>query len=133
MQRKMSNGAIAAIVVAGLLVIAALAAYFAFRPQAVPGGKTISVEIVAPPAGAKTVEIVTNAEFLRQALEERNLIQGDESAYGLFVTTVDGITADSAKQEWWCFTKAGAELLTGVDTTPIQDGEHYEITLTTGY
>jgi hypothetical protein len=133
MQRKISRGAIAALAAAGLLLIAALAAYFALRPATTPGGKTISVEIVAPPAETKAVEISTDAEFLRQALEERNLIQGDESAYGLFVTVVDGIAADSAKQEWWRFTKAGEELLTGVDTTPIQDGEKYEITLTTGY
>jgi hypothetical protein len=133
MQRKMSKGAVAALVVAGLLLIAALAAYFVLQPGTTPGSKTISVEIIAPPAETKTLSISTNAEFLRQALEEQNLIQGDESAYGLFVTVVDGIAADDTKQEWWCFTKAGEELLTGVDSTPIQDGDKYEITLTTGY
>jgi hypothetical protein len=133
MQRKMSKGAIAALVVAGLLLVAALAAYFALQPATTPGGKTISVEIIAPPAATKTLTISTDAEFLRQALEEQNLIQGDESAYGLFVTSVDGIAADDTKQEWWCFTKAGEDMLTGVDSTPIQDGDKYEITLTTGY
>jgi hypothetical protein len=133
MQRRFSKGAIAALVVAVLLLAAALAAYYALRPQVLPGGKTISVEVVAPPAETKTFEISTNAEFLRQALEEQNLIQGDESAYGLFVTSVDGIAADASKQEWWCFTKSGEEMLTGVDATPIQDGDKYEITLLTGY
>ena len=57
----------------------------------------------------------------------------DESQYGLFVTTVDGESADSAKQEWWCFSKNGEMLSTGVDDTPIADGESYEITLTVGY
>jgi hypothetical protein len=133
MQRKMSKGSIAALVVAGLLLVAALAAYFALQPETTPGGKTITVEIIAPPAETKTLTIKTDAELLRQALEEQDLIQGDESAYGLFVTSVDGIAADDTKQEWWCFTKAGEEMLTGVDSTPIQDGDKYEITLTVGY
>ena len=33
----------------------------------------------------------------------------------------------------WCFTKAGEMLMTGVDTTPIADGDHYEIELKTGW
>jgi hypothetical protein len=133
MQRRMSKGAIAALVVAGLLLIAALAAFYTLQYNTAPGAKTITVEIIAPPAETKTLSIDTNAEFLRQALEEQNLISGDESAYGLFVTSVDGIAADASKQEWWCFTKSGEEMLTGVDATAIQDGDNYEITLTTGY
>ena len=52
---------------------------------------------------------------------------------GLYVTTVDGVTADDGNQEWWCFTLNGETINTGVDTTPIADGDHFEITLTTGY
>ena len=47
--------------------------------------------------------------------------------------TVDGVTADEAKQQWWCFTKGGETLMSGVDTTPIEDGDCCEITLTTGW
>ena len=36
-------------------------------------------------------------------------------------------------QEWWCFTKNGETLMTGVDDTMIADGEHYEATLTVGW
>ena len=61
------------------------------------------------------------------------LIAGDESEYGLFVKTVDGETADDANQEWWCFTKGGEMLMTGVDDTMIADGEQYEATLTVGW
>ena len=49
------------------------------------------------------------------------------------MTTVDGEFADSAKPEWWCFSKNGEMLSTGVDDAPIADGESYEITLTVGY
>lgn len=81
---------------------------------------------------SKTFDINTDAEYLRQALEEKKLISGEETQYGLFVKTVNGVTVDDSKKEWWCFTKGGKELDTGVDTTPIADGDHFEITLTAG-
>ena len=77
--------------------------------------------------------ITTEAEFLRGALEQEGIIAGEESDYGLFVTTVDGVTADDSLEQWWCFTKGGESLATGVDSTPIADGDTFEITLTEGY
>ena len=70
--------------------------------------------------------------------DQKDLVIGgqvveDDSEYGLFVKTVDGYTADDAKQEWWCFTQDGGQVNTGVDTTPVADGDHFEITLTAGY
>ena len=96
------------------------------------GEKTITVEVVLPDETV-THTITTDAEYLRGALEEKSLIAGDESEYGLFVKTVAGVTADDGNQEWWCFTKGGETLFTGVDTTPITDGDKFEITLTVGY
>ena len=82
---------------------------------------------------SKSYDISTDEEFLRNALEQENLIEGTESDYGLFVLTVDGYTVDDAKQEWWGFSKDGESLMTGVDDTPINDGDHFEITLMVGY
>ena len=122
--------AVVALVVA---VAAAAALYFAFGPQGAAGQKTITVDVVQLD-GAETVHtITTEAEFLRGALEQEGLIAGEESDYGLFVTTVDGVTADDSLEQWWCFTKGGEEMMTGVDATPIADGDAYEITLTEGY
>lgn len=101
------------------------------EPQA--GTKTITVEIIVDGSPTVTKSITTEAEYLRGALEEEDLLIGEESPYGLFVKTVNGVTADDAKQQWWCFTKGGADLFTGVDTTPIADGDTFEITLKTGY
>ena len=77
--------------------------------------------------------ISTSEEYLRGALEQAALIAGEEGEYGLFVKTVDGVTANDANQEWWCFTKGGETLEAGVDSTPIADGDTFEITLTQGY
>lgn len=89
--------------------------------------------VIYADAASDEFHISTDAEFLRGALEEQKLIQGEESQYGLFVTTVNGVTADESQQQWWCFTKGGEALMTGVDSTPIANGDAFEITLTTGY
>ena len=119
---------IALIVVVGVFV----GVWAATRPETQQGDKTITVEIVKKDS-ERTVTIHTDAEMLRGALEQEDLVQGDESEFGLFVKAVDGYTADDAAQEWWCFTKGGESLMTGIDTTPIADGEAYEITLMTGW
>ena len=116
-----------------VLVIGALLIYNANRPTAQEGGKKLVVTVVHGDGTSKDFSFATDAEFLRGALEEQQLIEGSESEYGLFVTAVDGETADDALQQWWCFTKGGEMLMTGVDDTMIADGEHYEITLTTGW
>ena len=124
---------IIALIVLAVLIIGAVIAYCVFSPKAVEGAKTIEVQIVHGDGSTKDVSISTDAEFLRGALEEQQLVEGEESEYGLFVKTVDGETADEGIQQWWGFSKDGEMLMTGVDTTPIADGEHYEITLNTGW
>lgn len=135
MAKQKSNKKIIAVVcvVLAVLVAAMALVYHFYGPSAEQGTKKITVDIVFAQGDTKTVKIKTDAEYLRDALEEEDLIKGSESAYGLFVTSVDGVEADSAKEQWWCFTKNGEMLSTGVDTTPIQDGDKFEITLTTGY
>ncbi|MDD4850440.1 MAG: DUF4430 domain-containing protein [Gemmiger sp.] len=122
------------LVIAAALVAALLACWAIWGPKAtaIGGSKTLTVQVVCADA-TEDFTFTTDAEFLRQALEEQKLVTGTESDYGLFVTTVNGVTADDAKQEWWCFTQNGTTLMTGVDTTPVADGDHFEITLTTGY
>ena len=94
---------------------------------------TITVSVTHADGSEKEFVITTTALNLREALEQENLVQGDESEYGLFVTTVDGEGTDSDKQEWWCFTKGGEMMMTGVDDTLIADGDHYEIVFTVGW
>ena len=119
--------------VALALVAVMAAAWFAFGPKGTAGQKNISVTVVYADASTDKFDISTDAEFLRGALEEQNLIAGDESEYGLFVKTVNGVTADDANQEWWSFSKGGEDLMTGVDSTPIADGDAFEITLKIGW
>ena len=133
-EQKKSNKKIwlaAAALVAAVAVL--LGVYFVTRPAPRQGGKTIAVQVVLLDGESSDYTIQTDEEYLRGALESIDLIEGSESEYGLFVTTVNGVTVDDSKQQWWCFTQDGEMLMTGVDTTPIADGDHFEITLTEGY
>lgn len=125
------------LLIAGTIVLAVLVALFAWvystqMPDGQAGSKTITVEIVVD-TETDTKVIETDAEFLRGALEQEGLIAGTESEYGLYVLTVNGVTADESAQQWWCFTKGGETLNTGIDTTPIADGDAFEATLMTGW
>lgn len=98
------------------------------------GLKTITVKVILADGAAETYKIETEAEYLRQALEQENLVAGTEDpVFGLMVDTVAGVQADSARQQWWKFSLNGEDLLTGVDQTPVTDGDHFEIILVTGY
>lgn len=118
-----------------VIVIAAIlfAVYWVFVPKGVQGAKTITVEVFNGEESVGSHTLKTDEEYLRGALEEAELVEGEESATGLFVKTVDGITADDSQQQWWCITKDGKDLNTGVDATPIADGDRFEITLKTGW
>lgn len=121
-----------ALVVLVVAAIALVGVFLATRQAPAEGGKTIEVELIYDETD-KTVTISTDEEYLRGAMEQESLISGTESDYGLYVTEVDGRTADESVQEWWCVTKDGEMTSTGVDEVVINDGDHYEFTLTTGW
>jgi len=119
-----------------VLLVAVLAVFVVWRmnrPAVSDGDKHIVVEVVDVDGKSKEYEYDTDEEYLRDVLESAGLISGEESEYGLFVKTVDGYTASDTNQEWWYFSKGGEMLMTGVDTTPVADGDHFEITLKVGY
>ena len=92
---------------------------------------TITLEVVGPDGSSKEHVVSTDAsKNLRQALEGAGLISGDEGPYGLYVKVVDGVTADyDVDGSWWSLTKNGV-MCSGVDSTPIADGDHFEFTYT---
>ena len=136
MEEKKNNKSKKGLLAVLVLVVAVAAAaviYMAARPAVSQGEKSIVVEVVHKDGESKEFSYDTDAEYLRDVLEPAGLIAGSESEYGMFIETVDGYTADAANEEWWCITKDGEMVNTGVDTTPVADGDHFEITLTVGY
>ncbi|MBR3767609.1 MAG: DUF4430 domain-containing protein [Clostridia bacterium] len=94
------------------------------------GASTVEVEVKAEEKSV-LFTIKTDKKTLGDALVEHNLIEGNEDQYGLYVTAVNGITADySVNNSYWAFYKNGEYMMTGVDSTEISDGEHYELIYT---
>ena len=73
--------------------------------------------------GVKTVfEILTDEKTVGEALVKLELIDGEESTYGLYVKTVNGITLDyDTDGMYWALYVDGEYAMSGVDSiTPVQ-------------
>lgn len=70
--------------------------------------------------------IKTDEKTVGAALEKLNLIAGEQGEYGLYVKTVNGITADYEKDGcYWAFYINGEYASSGADTTEIEPGKTY--------
>ena len=90
------------------------------------GVKTILIEVKAEEQ-ALTFTLHTDKALLGEALLEHELIAGENGPYGLYITAVNGMSIAEGEHAYWALYKDGAYSATGVDTTPIADGEHYEL------
>ena len=73
-----------------------------------------------------TFEYTSEAATVGEALLAAGLIAGDQSDWGLMVTTVNGITADGATENaYWAFYIGEEYAQTGVDATEIVAGTTY--------
>jgi len=74
------------------------------------------------------ITVNTDCDTVGEALLELGLIAGDESEFGLYVKTVNGITADYDKDGvYWAFYINGEYAMTGVDSTDITAGDSYAL------
>ena len=81
-----------------------------------------------------TFEYTSDAATVGEALLAEGLIAGEDSAYGLYITSVNGITADwDTENAYWAFYINGEYAQTGVDATEITEGAVYSLTKTISY
>ena len=123
---------IAAVCLAAVIVVLLLVWRMA-APKGTAGDKQITVEVVHGDGSSKDFDLKTQEEYLGPVLVAEGVVEDNQRAYGLYILTADGETANEDNQEWWQVTKGGEKLNTGADSTPIANGEHYELTLTVGY
>ena len=94
------------------------------------GTKTVVVEVKAAEQTV-TFTVKTDEQTVGAALLEHKLIAGDESEYGLYVKTVNGMLADyDVDQSYWAFYINGEYAMTGVDSTEITEGVTYRLEYT---
>lgn len=88
--------------------------------------KTFTFEVVTLDGKTTTFTVTTEKATVGEALLDEGLIEGEEGAYGLYVKRVNGILADyDVDQTYWAFYIGGTYGATGVDKTPVTDGETY--------
>lgn len=125
------------IIIGAVILIVLLAAfaviYAVFGPKAAQGSKEYILKVVDD--NGETTEYTghTDAEYLRGALEELEkaddlTIEGEESDYGLFIDTINGVTADYSKDKaYWALYVNGEYGNYGVDSQPVTDGDTYSL------
>lgn len=70
--------------------------------------------------------VKTNEKTVGDALYALGLIDGDEGDYGLYIKSVNGITADyDVDATYWALYIDNAYALSGASDTPIEEGKCY--------
>lgn len=92
------------------------------------GETTVSLTVVDSDGKETPFEIHTDEETVGKALLACGLVKGEDGPYGLYITEVNGITADfNANGTYWAFYINGEYATTGVDVTPIAEGDTYAL------
>ena len=128
--KKVILGVAALVVVIGVLAVI----YNVFREKPVEGSKSVTIEVVNKEKESTTYRLKTDAEYLRQVMEEAEGLEfsGTESEYGMMVDTVNGDLADyNADGAYWGFFVNGEYCNYGIDTQPVEDGDVFGIVYTT--
>lgn len=126
-----SKKTLIAVVALVLAVAAAVTIWLVTKPEAQVGSKTITFTVVYKDKTEEEFSINTDAEFLADALTEKELIVYDAS--GMY-TTINGVTADfSVDGGWWCVYEGEQTAKVGMNDLPITDGGEYAAVYTTEF
>lgn len=92
------------------------------------GDIAFTLEVVDSEGARSLFNVKTNEKTVGAALLALDLIAGEDSQYGLYVKTVNGITADyDTDGSYWAFYIDGEYAQTGVDSTDIKAGATYTL------
>lgn len=123
---KIVLGVIGVVVLIAVLV--AVWMIFGAKPQA--GAKEITIEVINSADESTVYELNTDAEYLRQAMDEAEGLtyDGTESEYGIMISAINGEVADfNTNGAYWSFYVNGEYCNYGIDTQPVADGDAFVI------
>lgn len=126
--KKNGKGVIVAIVAAIAVIGILVAVYVVLGPKAQSGSKNITVIVTDDTKTDTVYELSTDAEYLREATEEIEglTIQGEDSEYGFFIQSINGLTADyDTDQAYWAIYVNGEYGNYGIDSQPVADGDEF--------
>ena len=93
---------------------------------------TVTIEITDD-KGEKTSKEYSSstAKTLADILKENDLVEGEESEYGLMITTVNGVKADyNTDGAYWALYKNVEYMMTGADGETLEAGAVYGLVYT---
>ena len=92
------------------------------------GATAFTVEVAQLDGTSITFTVNTDKATVGEALLELGIVAGDDTEYGLYVKTVNGVTLDyDADGAYWAFYINGEYAMTGVDATNIEAGAIYAL------
>ncbi len=114
-----------------LVLIAVLIGVYVWqKPQTTENEKDIGITVIDDTGKEVQYFDNTNAEYLRTVLDELEeqgfSYSGDESTFGYYIDTVNGVKADNITA-YWAFYVNGDYCSYGVDNQPVNDGDMFEI------
>ena len=118
-----------------LLALVMLFAMTACGKKEAPAAASVSFKVIVTDldGNESSFEYTSSAASVGEVLVAEGLIEGHETEYGLYIDTVNGITADWDKdQTYWAFYINGEYATTGIDGTEIAADTTYGLTLTKG-
>lgn len=117
-------------IAAALLLIAVCAVMTACGSKETKGAKAVTVTVVDNNQAETSYSVNTDAEFLSQVFDEIDdlSVEGTTSEYGLYIETVNGLTADYATDgAYWSIYVNGEYGQYGADSQPVADGDTYTL------
>ena len=129
-KKQINKKAILGVVLIVILLAVMGIFYGVFREKPVEGSKAITIEVVNKAKESTIYELKTDAQFLKQAMEEAEGLEfeGSEGQYGLTISSINGEVADFTKENsYWSFYVNDGYCNYGVDSQPVEDGDAFKI------
>ena len=131
MKNKKTLYAVLGVLAAALLMFGL---WKGFSPKPSEGAKSVIVEVMDDKGETKKYEAHTDAEYLKEVMDELKAdtdftYEGSSGDYGLYIISVNGITADFEKDgAYWAIYVNGEYGMYGADQQPVNDGDTYSFT-----
>lgn len=125
----MKNKKLVALIVVVLVIALMAGVYVMTRPQAVEGGKNVTIVIVHKDGTTKELAYATDLGYLSELLLEKELVTGYESEeYGFTIESVDGVTADwTVDSAYWALYEGDEYATASAAGIVLVDGGVYKL------
>ena len=98
------------------------------KPEQNSESVTFTLTVIGPDGTSTEHTVTSDASNLGDALLKEGIIEGTEDQYGLYITAVNGITADfNTDGAYWALYIGEEYAMTGVSSTPIAEGDSFKL------